>query len=85
MNKKLLPTCILFALTGCTSERIIYRPLSVPAGLTAAVQKPLKPNPKTATQQDVAVFLVEQNAAIDLCNTQLKIIHDWSKSYEKTD
>lgn len=83
MNKKLLPACILFALTGCTSERLIYRPVAVPTGLTQTVQKPLKPNPKTATQKDVGIFLIEQNAALDACNEQLNLIRNWSKQHEK--
>lgn len=83
MNKNLLPVCILLTLTGCASERLIYQPVAVPAGLTQAVQKPLKPDPKNATQKDVGVFLIEQNATIDACNEQLKLIKKWSKQHEK--
>ncbi len=85
MNHKLLCTAICAVLTGCTSERIIYRPVTVPPGLTQAVQKPLKPNAKTATQKDVAVFLLEQNAAIDYCNARLKIISNWSNNMDVID
>ncbi len=83
MNKKLLCAAISIALSGCVSEHIIYRPVSVPMPLTQAVQKPLKPNPETATQKDVAVFLLEQNAAIDYCNAKLKIIRNWSNKNGK--
>ncbi|PIE46393.1 MAG: hypothetical protein CSA44_00075 [Gammaproteobacteria bacterium] len=85
MNRKLLCAAICAALAGCTSERIIYRPVIVPPGLTEAVQKPLKPNSITATQKDVAVFLIEQDAAINYCNARLKIIRNWSNKNEKTD
>ncbi len=81
MNRKLICAAISVALSGCVSERIVYRPIPVPKPLTQAVQKPLKPNPETATQQDVAVFLIEQNAAIELCNQQLNTIRDWRKKW----
>ncbi len=81
MKKKILSLYIALALGGCAREQVVYRyrPLPVPKGLTQIVQKPVKPNPKTATQKDIGIFLIEQNAAIDSCNAKLMTIEQWSK------
>ncbi len=74
--------CLVIGLTGCASDRVIYRasaPLPIPAGILDPVQKPAKPDPQTATQKDVGIFLLEQNATIDYCNLRLGIIKNWSK------
>ncbi len=82
MKRTLLYAAICVALSACTAPhpQTITRVVTPPPLLMVPVAKPAKPNPKTATQKDVAIFIVEQNAAIDACNARLNIIKKWSKN-----
>lgn len=72
---------IACVLSACTSQQTVYRPLTIPAGLVTPVAHPDTPNPATATQRDVALFVIEQRQAIDLCNAQLTTIKSWSDGW----
>ena len=76
---------LIFALflVGCTTPKMVYRPVAVPAGLTEAVSYPLPPNPQTATQRDVALYLIALHEALDMANTRLAAIRNWSARWTK--
>lgn len=68
-------------LSACAPPQVVYRQMPVPEGLTAPVAHPLTPNAQTATQRDVALYLIQQRQAIDLCNAQLHTIKQWSHTW----
>ena len=68
--------CLLLA--GCAHERIVYRPVPVPAGLLQPVTHPTIPDPQTATQRDVALLLIEQHQTLAVYRARLAAIAIWS-------
>lgn len=76
--------CALFSvplLAGCTTERIVYQPVLPPDALLKPAEMPLKPNPNTATQRDVAIYLIELNSTLDRCINQQKILQQWKAKW----
>ena len=71
--------CLLLA--GCAHERIVYRPVPVPAGLLQPVTHPIIPDPQTATQRDVALLLIEQHQALAVYQARLTAIATWSSHW----
>ena len=76
-------TALLLAvsLAACTRDIPHYRPIAVPGGLTAAVAAPEKPDPQSATQRDVARYLIEQHQALATCNARLTVIRQWNEKW----
>ena len=72
---------LALCLAGCAEPQIVYRPVAVPAGLTQSVTQPALPNPKTATQRDVALYLIGQHEALEMCNARLAAIRNWSAQW----
>lgn len=70
-------------LAACTTPKVVYRPVAVPAGLTESVVYPLPPNPQTATQRDVALYVIALHEALDMANARLAAIRDWSAKWMK--
>lgn len=69
-------------LTACAHQpQVITRTVTPPPLLTQPVPKPIKPNAKTATQKDVAVYLVELNGALDLANFKLILLDEWRQKW----
>ncbi len=77
---KVLPIALALLLSACatTQPKVITRVITPPNLLTEAVPKPQKPDPDTATQKDVAVWLVELDSALDLANFKLNAVRAWS-------
>ena len=74
---------LAITLTACTRDIPHYRPIAVPGGLTAAVAAPEKPDPQSATQRDVARYLIEQHQALATCNARLTVIRQWSETWTR--
>lgn len=74
---------LTISLTACTRGIPRYHPIAVPTGLTAPVATPEKPDPHTATQRDVARYLIEQHQALTTCNARLTVIRQWSERWMK--
>lgn len=72
---------LLVMLTACTAPQTEFLPILPPETLLTAVPAPEIPDPKTATQKTVALYLIEQQQALTLCNTQLQILQDWRASW----
>lgn len=72
---------LAITLTACTRDIPHYRPIVVPAGLAAPVATPEKPDPQSATQRDVARYLIEQHQALATCNARLTVIRQWSNQW----
>lgn len=72
---------LAITLTACTRDIPHYRPIAVPGGLTAAVAAPEKPDPQSATQRDVARYLIEQHQALATCNARLTVIRQWNEKW----
>ncbi len=68
-------------LSGCTAPA--PRVITPPALLVEPVAKPIKPNPRTATQKDVAVYLVELKGALELANLKLTLIKQWGEKWTR--
>lgn len=74
---------LALCLVGCAEPQIIYRPVPVPAGLTQTVPHTRLPDPKTATQRDVALYLIGQHEALEMCNARLEAIRNWSAQWTR--
>ena len=74
---------LAITLTACARDIPHYRPIAVPGGLTAAVAAPEKPDPQSATQRDVARYLIEQHQALATCNARLTVIRQWSETWTR--
>ena len=74
---------LAITLTACTRDIPHYRPIAVPAGLAAPVAAPEKPDPQSATQRDVARYLIEQHQALATCNARLTVIRQWSETWTR--
>ena len=74
---------LALCLAGCAEPQIVYRPVAVPAGLAQRVPQPALPDPKTATQRDVALYLIGQHEALEMCNARLEAIQHWSSTWTK--
>jgi len=72
---------LAITLTACARDIPHYRPIAVPGGLTAAVAAPEKPDPQSATQRDVARYLIEQHQALATCNARLTVIRQWNEKW----
>ena len=70
-------------LAACTTPKVIYRPVAVPAGLTESVAYPPPPKVQAATQRDVALYLIALHEALDMANARLAAIRDWSAKWTK--
>lgn len=81
MKSALLLSAALLA--ACTTPKVVYRPVAVPAGLTESVAYPLPPHPQTATQRDVALYLIALHEALDMANARLEAIRNWSAKWTK--
>lgn len=84
MSRHLFSFMTIIALlvsAGCTKSISTPATPEVPPWLTEAVNPPVIPNPKTATQRDIARFIVQQRAALQTCNAQLSTIKNWSKNW----
>lgn len=74
---------LALCIAGCAEPQIVYRPVAVPAGLIQTVPQPALPNPKTATQRDVALYLIGQHEALEMCNARLEAIQNWSAQWTR--
>lgn len=80
---KTVVIALALCLAACAEPQVVYRPVAVPAGLAQRVPQPALPDPKTATQRDVALYLIALHEALDMANARLAAIRDWSAKWTK--
>jgi hypothetical protein len=81
-NALLVPLCAALLASCATVERVIRPPLVIPPSLLICAEFPVEPDPDTASDVDLAVFMLRGEDAWRDCRDTLADVADLVSSQE---
>ena len=64
--------CVLLALAGCASQSTVVSQQTITRAMLTAPPEPKPPNPDTATQREVAIYIVRLRSVIRQMTIQMQ-------------